>query len=100
MKIKMVFVYDAQLNEDGVGAYMDEDTTFGVAVWRVCRALGMRLDEWSFFFGPYEGVRDRAAARAREVPHAARLRDGRGGRGRDPVRAAACAELECELPVY
>jgi hypothetical protein len=54
MKIKIVFVYDAQLNEDGVSAYMDEDTTFGVKVWRVSRALGMRLDEWSFFFGPYE----------------------------------------------
>jgi hypothetical protein len=54
MKIKIVFVYGAQLNEDGVGAYMDEDETFGVAVWRVSRALRMRLDEWSFFFGPYE----------------------------------------------
>ena len=54
MKIKIVFVYDAALNEDGVGAYMDADEPFGVAVYRVCGvALGMRLDEWRFFFGPY-----------------------------------------------
>jgi hypothetical protein len=54
MKIKIFFVYDAQLNEDGVSAYMDADATFGVAIGKVCGALGMRVSEWSFFFGPYE----------------------------------------------
>ena len=55
MKIKIYFIYDPQLNEDGVSAYMDLDTTFGVKIAAVAAALGWRLGAWDFFFGPYEG---------------------------------------------
>jgi hypothetical protein len=90
MKIKIIFVYDTQLNEDGVSAYMDEDTTFGVAVYRVCGALGMRLAEWSFFFGPYEleaeTSRLRRDLRERSEYGLHRERGGRDRGGRDRER--------------
>ena len=54
MKIKIFFIYDPQLNEDGVSAYMDLDTTFGVKIATVAAALGWRLGVWAFFFGPYD----------------------------------------------
>ena len=54
MKIKIYFMYDPQLNEDGVSAYMDLDTTFGVKIAAVAAALGWRLGVWAFFFGPYD----------------------------------------------
>ena len=57
MKIKIYFIYDPQLNEDGVSAYMDLDTTFGVKIAAVAAALGWRVGDWDFFFGPYAGYR-------------------------------------------
>ena len=54
MKIKIYFIYDPQLNEDGVSAYMDLGTTFGVKIAAVAAALGWRLGAWAFFFGPYD----------------------------------------------
>lgn len=52
--MKIFFIYDPQLNEDGVSAYMDLDTTFGVKIAAVCAALGWRAGDCAFFFGPYE----------------------------------------------
>ena len=57
MPIRVCFIYDPQLNEDGVSAYMDLDTTFGVKIAAVCAALGWRVREWDFFFGPYDVAR-------------------------------------------
>ena len=57
MSIRVCFIYDPQLNEDGVSAYMDLDTTFGVKIAAVCAALGWRVRDWDFFFGPYDAAR-------------------------------------------
>jgi hypothetical protein len=57
MPIRAYFIYDPQLNEDGVSAYMDLDTTFGVKIAAVCAALGWRVRDWDFFFGPYDAAR-------------------------------------------
>ena len=54
MKIKIFFIYDPQLQEDGVSAYMDLDTTFGVKIAAVCAALGWQARDWTFFFGLYD----------------------------------------------
>ena len=54
MPFQVYFIYDPQLNEDGVSAYMDLDTTFGVKIATVCAALGWRVRDWDFFFGPYD----------------------------------------------
>ena len=51
--MKIFFIYDPQLNEHGVSAYMDLDTTFGVKIAAVCAALGWHVRDWTFFFGPY-----------------------------------------------
>ena len=70
MKIKIFFIYDPQLNEDGVSAYMDLDTTFGVKIAAVCAALGWRAREWTFFFGPYElGLTRPVGLRKYRTPH-------------------------------
>jgi hypothetical protein len=57
MPIKVCFIYDPKLNEDGVSAYMDIDTTFGVKIAAVCAALGWNVAHWTFFFGPYDDAR-------------------------------------------
>jgi hypothetical protein len=57
MHIRVYFIYDPQLNEDGVSAYMDLDTTFGVKIAAVCAALGWNVAHWTFFFGPYDAAR-------------------------------------------
>ena len=53
-RVKIFFVYNPQLNQDGVSAYMDLDTTFGVKIAGVCAALGWRVRDWTLFFGPSE----------------------------------------------
>ena len=55
--MKIYFIYDPQLNEEGVSAYKDLDTTFGVKIAAVCAALGWRVRDWDFFFGPYDTSR-------------------------------------------
>jgi hypothetical protein len=60
MPFQVYFIYDPQLNEDGVSAYMDLDTTFGVKIAAVCAALGWRVRDWDFFVGPYDTSRWRS----------------------------------------
>lgn len=57
--MRIFFIYAPQLNEDGVSAYMDLDTTFGVKIAGVCAALDWRVRDWTFFFGPYEDAQYR-----------------------------------------
>ena len=57
MPFQVYFIYDPQLNEDGVSAYMDLDATFGVKIAAVCAALGLTMRDWDFFFGPYDDAR-------------------------------------------
>jgi hypothetical protein len=59
--MKIFFICDPQLNDDGVShaprhhlAHMHLDTTFGVKIAAVCAALGWRVRDWDFFFGPYD----------------------------------------------
>jgi hypothetical protein len=52
--MKIYFIWEPQLDEDGVSAHMHLDTTFGVKIAAVCAALGWRVRDWDFFFGPYD----------------------------------------------
>jgi hypothetical protein len=54
MKIKIIFLWNATLDEEGLSAYMDLDVTFGAAIRSAGTALGWRLSDWDFFFGPIE----------------------------------------------
>ena len=54
MQVKIIFFWNPTLDEEGLSAYMDLDTTFGAAVRSACTALGWRPSDWDFFFGPIE----------------------------------------------
>jgi hypothetical protein len=54
MRIKMHFLWNPTLDEDGLSAYVDQYTTFGATITSAWTALGWRLSEWDFFFGPFE----------------------------------------------
>jgi hypothetical protein len=59
-KVKIIFLWNPTLDEDGFSTYMDLDTTFGAAIRSACKTLGWRLSDWDFFFGPIElGLDDR-----------------------------------------
>jgi hypothetical protein len=76
MPIRVYFIYDPQLNEHGVSAYMDLDTTFGVKIAAVCAALGWRVREWDFFFGPYDTSRWKPLGlRKYRTPHSFHMDD-------------------------
>ena len=50
----MHFLWNPTLDEDGLSAYVDEDTTFGAVIASAWTALGWRLSEWDFFLGPVD----------------------------------------------
>ena len=54
MQVKIVFLWNPTLDEEGSSGYMDLDTTFGAAIRWHCAALGWRPSDWDFFFGPIE----------------------------------------------
>ena len=40
MRIKMHFIWNPTLDQDGLSAYVDQDTTFGAAIASAWTALG------------------------------------------------------------
>ena len=54
VKVKIHFLWNPALDEEGLSAYMDLDTNFSAAVCSACTALGWRRSDWVFFYGPIE----------------------------------------------